>query len=88
MNLTHSETDVVILRSTIDTSAPPILTRPLSPTVKIDTHKGTIRHADIIGRRPRDIVKSSSGMGFRIHNVSLGEYVRMSKRLVTPVSMA
>ncbi|GAB7354379.1 hypothetical protein MBLNU459_g4881t1 [Dothideomycetes sp. NU459] len=79
------ERDIVILRQKSDPSSPPILTRPLSPGTKIGTHKGAISHGDIIGKRARDVVRSSSGAEYRIHNVSLSEYVRLTKRLVTPI---
>lgn len=80
------EQDLVILRQKSDPSAPPILTKPLALNTRIGTHKGTISHDDIIGKRPRDVIKTSSGAEFRIHAVSLDEYVRLTKRLVTPVS--
>lgn len=79
------ESDIVLLRPVNDPSATPILTKPLSKDVKIQTHRGAVRHEDIIGKRVRDVVQSSSNSGFRIHDVSLAEYVRLSKRLVTPV---
>lgn len=63
----------------------PLLTKPLTPEGTIQTHKGTIRHEDIIGKRPRDVIKSSSGQSYRLAEVTLGEYVRMSRRLVTPI---
>ncbi|KAF1353491.1 S-adenosyl-L-methionine-dependent methyltransferase [Delphinella strobiligena] len=84
-NNTFAERDIVILRQKSDPSAPPILTKPLAPGAKIETHKGALKHADIIGKLPRDVVTSSSGGAFRIHHVSLHDYVRLSKRLVTPV---
>lgn len=78
--------DVVILRQKLDQNASPILSKPLSAEKSFQTHKGNISHADIIGKRPRDVVKSSTGAEFRLHDVSLSNYVLLSRRLVTPVS--
>jgi tRNA (adenine57-N1/adenine58-N1)-methyltransferase catalytic subunit len=49
------------------------------------THRGTLEHADIIGKRPRQIVHSSKGSAYRIHEPTLAEYVRLTPRIVTPV---
>ncbi|EME49578.1 hypothetical protein DOTSEDRAFT_164087 [Dothistroma septosporum NZE10] len=86
-----AEGDLVLLRQNHDRSAPPILTRPLRPGRRIESHRGIIKHDDIIGSRVRDLVKSSTsrsakqGTEYRLHNVTLEDYVRLSKRLVTPV---
>ncbi|KAF2172925.1 hypothetical protein M409DRAFT_16878 [Zasmidium cellare ATCC 36951] len=83
--------DLVILRQKIDRSAPPILTKPLKPGRRIEGHKGIIQHDDIIGKRVRDIVKSSTTRStrdpteYRLHEVTLDEYTRLSRRLVTPI---
>lgn len=83
--------DLVILRQKLDRSAPPILTRPLERGGRINGHKGVIRHDDIIGKRVRDVVRTAplrSGKDeteYRLHDVKLEEYVRLSKRLVTPI---
>ncbi|KAK4507005.1 hypothetical protein PRZ48_000739 [Zasmidium cellare] len=83
--------DLVILRQKIDRSAPPILTKPLKPGRRIESHKGTIPHDEIIGKRVRDIVKSSTTRSnrdpteYRLHEVTLEEYTRLSRRLVTPI---
>lgn len=82
----QTESDIVLLHPIGERYPTPILTRPLSPGTKIQTHRGNIEHEDIIGKCVRDIVQSNNGSGFRIQDVSLGEYARMSKRLVTPVS--
>ncbi|KAI8937696.1 hypothetical protein NX059_005397 [Plenodomus lindquistii] len=50
-----------------------------------DTHRGVIKHADIIGKEPRQIVQSSKGSSYRIHKPTLAEYVRLTPRLVTPI---
>ena len=49
------------------------------------THRGAIKHADVIGKEPRQIVQSSKGSSYRIHEPTLAEYVRLTPRLVTPV---
>lgn len=86
-----AEGDLVILRQKLDRSAPPILTKPLKPGRRIEGHRGTIKHDDILGKRVRDIVKSTTTRStkdpteWRLHNVTLEEYVRLSRRLVTPI---
>lgn len=83
--------DLVILRQKIDRSAPPILTKPLKPGRRIEGHKGVIQHDDIIGKRVRDVVKSGHTRStrdpteYRLHEVTLEEYTRLSRRLVTPI---
>ncbi|TKA32428.1 hypothetical protein B0A50_01534 [Salinomyces thailandicus] len=85
------ETDIVLLRPTNSRSAPPLLTKPLRPSGRLDTHKGTIHHADILGKRPRDVIRTpptkagKPGAHFRLHTVRLDEYVRLTRRLVTPL---
>lgn len=49
------------------------------------THRGSVKHADIIGKQTRQIVQSSRGTAYRIHEPTLAEYVRLTPRLVTPV---
>lgn len=51
----------------------------------IDTHNGRIDHSDIIGKQQRQIVRSSKGNAYRIHEPTLADYVRLTPRLVTPV---
>ncbi|PNS13897.1 hypothetical protein CAC42_1388 [Sphaceloma murrayae] len=77
--------DLVLLRPLGRGNSDGKLTKPLSTDGKIEGHKGTIRHSDIIGKRPRDIVQSTTGTKFRVHDVSLSDYVRLSRRLVTPI---
>ena len=83
--------DIVLLKQKQDRSAPPILTRPLQAGRRIEGHRGIIKHDDIIGSRVRDLVTSSTtkstkaGTEYRLHNVTLEDYVRLSKRLVTPI---
>ena len=87
--------DLILLRQKLDRSAPPILTRPLQPGRQVQSHKGIIRHDDLIGKRVREVVTTTlshrnGGVGkvgteYRLHEVKLEEYVRLSRRLVTPV---
>ncbi|TKX26150.1 tRNA (m1A) methyltransferase-like protein [Elsinoe australis] len=80
-----SAQDIVLLRPLGRPNSDGKLTKPLSLNGKIEGHKGTIHHSDIIGKRPRDIIKSTTGSAFRVHEVSLSDYVRLSRRLVTPI---
>jgi tRNA (adenine57-N1/adenine58-N1)-methyltransferase len=49
------------------------------------SHRGVIKHADVIGKEPRQLVQSSKGASYRIHEPTLADYVRLTPRLVTPV---
>jgi tRNA (adenine57-N1/adenine58-N1)-methyltransferase len=82
---TFVERDIVILRQKLNQDNI-IVSKPLNPANKINTHKGDISHADIIGKSPRDLVTSSAGHDYRIHTITLAEYVSLTRRLVTPVS--
>lgn len=83
--------DRVILRPIRDRNAASFFSPVLTPEGRIATHKGSIAHADIIGRRVRDVVRSTyskaekSGSEFRLHQVRLDDYIRFTKRLVTPL---
>ena len=83
--------DHVILRPKNDRSAAPLLSKPLQHGRIIDTHKGRIRHEDITGKRVRDLIRTAQskagrpGTEYRLHEVKLEEYVRLTKRLVTPL---
>ena len=48
---------------------------------------GDIAHSEIIGRDERDLVKSSRGKGLRVNLPTLAEYITMTPRIVTPVSL-
>lgn len=83
--------DHIMLRPARDRTASPVLRGPLKPGRKIDTHKGILQHDDIIGKRVRDTVRTATlksgkdGADFRLQEVTLDEYVRFSRRLVTPI---
>ena len=46
---------------------------------------GSVKHADIIGKRSRDIVITSKGLDVRAYLPSLAEYTTLTPRMVTPV---
>ncbi|KAK3675372.1 hypothetical protein LTR78_004882 [Recurvomyces mirabilis] len=81
--------DHVLLRSVKDRTAAPLLTKPLTPGHKHDTHRGPISHNDILGKTVRDVVSTTAGKlaaaEYRLHEVKLEEYVRLTRRLVTPL---
>ncbi|KAK5139521.1 hypothetical protein LTR04_003517, partial [Oleoguttula sp. CCFEE 6159] len=77
--------DVVLLRQKEDPSFQGILTKPLRNDGKLHTHKGVLNHADIIGKRVRDIIRSNKGVDYRIHDPTLSEYVTLTRRIVTPI---
>jgi tRNA (adenine57-N1/adenine58-N1)-methyltransferase catalytic subunit len=83
--------DHVLLRPAKDREASPIFCRALKPKGRTDTHKGSIHHDDIIGKRSRDIVVTKfkeakdGGREYRVLPVRLEEYVRLTKRIVTPL---
>ena len=83
--------DHVVLRPTKDRSASPALRGPLKQGKRIETHKGVIQQDDIIGKNVRELVRTAptksgkDGYDFRIHEATMDEYVRFSRRLVTPI---
>lgn len=78
------EGDVVLLRDKKDASHDGTLIK-LHASKTTGTHRGAIKHADIIGKETRQIVQSSKGSSYRIHEPTLAEYVRLTPRLVTPI---
>jgi tRNA (adenine57-N1/adenine58-N1)-methyltransferase len=79
------ENDIVLLKRRGNDEAKPILTKRLRPVGKIETHRGTIDQASLIGKEIRDVVYTNKGVGYRIHQPTLAEYVTLSPRMVTPV---
>ncbi|KAK5740047.1 hypothetical protein LTR17_004945 [Elasticomyces elasticus] len=100
--------DLALLRPTKsdrnNSYASPILTKPLLPTGRVETHKGIIPHSSILGKQVRDVVRTNvstdrrdgrgkggggggggGGQEYRLHEVKLEEYVRLTRRLVTPL---
>lgn len=85
--------DLVLLRNKNDRTAPPILSKPLKPGRRIESHRGVVLHDDLIGRRVRDVVRAQTprstkgtvGAEYRLHQVTLDDYCRLSRRLVTPI---
>ncbi len=80
-----SENDIVLLKKKGDTTATPILTKPLRSKGKIQTPRGSIEQSNLIGKGIRDLVSTNSKVEYRIHQPSLAEYVTLCPRLVTPV---
>ncbi|KAF2741388.1 S-adenosyl-L-methionine-dependent methyltransferase [Polyplosphaeria fusca] len=78
------EGDVVLLRDKKDAAHEGVLAK-LSTSKTLVTHRGSFRHDDIIGKQPRQLVNSSKGFAYRIHEPTLAEYVRLTPRLVTPI---
>jgi tRNA (adenine57-N1/adenine58-N1)-methyltransferase len=69
----------------------PLLRGPLKQSKIIDTHRGVLSYDDVIGKRVRDLVRTAptkvdkDGFSYRLQECSLDEYVRLSRRLVTPI---
>jgi tRNA A58 N-methylase Trm61 len=79
------EGDVVLLREKKwDPSHDGILLN-LGASKELSTHRGKLKHAEIIGKNVRQVVETARGHGYRIHEPTLAEYVRLSPRLVTPI---
>lgn len=82
----HTEGDVVLLRDRKNASHEGTLVK-LQSSTSTHTHRGIIPHSGIIGKKPRQLVQSSKGASYRIHEPTLAEYVRLTPRLVTPVRL-
>ncbi|KAF2177025.1 S-adenosyl-L-methionine-dependent methyltransferase [Zopfia rhizophila CBS 207.26] len=78
------EGDIVLLRQKQDPSHDGILVKLRQPK-STQTHRGNIQHSDVIGKKLRQIVPTSKGIHYRIHEPTLAEYVRLTPRLVTPI---
>lgn len=63
------------------------LSRPLTPGGLVNLAKGNIAHASIIGRRPGELITTDRGLKCWIEDPSLSDYIRHSRRIVTPVRM-
>lgn len=91
INALQPNDNVILQRLPPDRYASPILVRLVLGASK-DTHKGRILHDNIIGKLARQVVESTvsqssekKGVLYRIHQVTLDEYVRLTRRLVTPL---
>lgn len=80
-----SEGDRILLRVK-DESKTPLFTKPLRHGKTIVSRWGIISHEALIGRGARDVVVTSTGCELRIHIPTLHDYVKLTPRLVTPVS--
>lgn len=87
------EGDYVLLRSLEKPDSAPIL-RQLTSGKRIDTHRGSVLHNDILGKRVRDVVTATTNSqsnqkkaknDFRIFDVTLQDHVRLTRRIVTPL---
>lgn len=79
------EGDVVLLREKKDAVDGKLV--KLQASKSLHTHRGVIEHANVIGKEPRQIVRSSKGSEYRVLAPTLAEYVRLTPRLVTPVRL-
>ncbi|KAI9849640.1 MAG: hypothetical protein M1837_002765 [Sclerophora amabilis] len=83
--VSRTEDDVVLLRRVRNEEVASILTAPLSPSQRIKTHKGIIWSSELLGKRARDVVETTSGTRYRISYPTLGEYIELTPRKVTPI---
>lgn len=84
-----AENDIVILKSSVNDRAEPILTKPLKSGnyVSYKKLKQIIKHDAIIGKYVRDYVRATNGVDYRIYRPTIGEYTDNTPRLVTPVEL-
>ncbi|RKF80510.1 tRNA -methyltransferase TrmI [Golovinomyces cichoracearum] len=82
-----AENDIVILKSSVNDRAEPILTKPLKSGnyVSYKKLKQIIKHDAIIGKYVRDYVRATNGVDYRIYRPTIGEYTDNTPRLVTPI---
>ncbi|ORY08701.1 S-adenosyl-L-methionine-dependent methyltransferase [Clohesyomyces aquaticus] len=78
------EDDFVLLREKKNAAHEGYLTK-LKASKVFHSHRGVLPHSDIIGKSPRQIVRSSKGCEFRVHEPTLDEYTRLTPRIVTPI---
>ncbi|KAF2858549.1 S-adenosyl-L-methionine-dependent methyltransferase [Piedraia hortae CBS 480.64] len=79
--------DSVVLRQKTNRDASPIFCQKLVAGGRVNTSRGGIPHEDIIGRRAREVVRDHGKLSraYRLHEAKLDEYVRWSRRKVTPL---
>ncbi|KAG5304617.1 tRNA (adenine-N(1)-)-methyltransferase [Histoplasma capsulatum G186AR] len=63
----------------------PILTKPLRNDDKTQLPRGFLNHVDIIGKTPRDPIKSKKGAVYRATHPTFEDYIVRTPRLVTPI---
>lgn len=83
----YADGDVALLKDKKNHNHEGILVK-LQASKTLSSHRGDIKHADVIGKEPRQLVQSSRGNAYRIHEPTLAEYVRLTPRIVTPVRLA
>lgn len=64
------------------------MTKRLDPEETTSCQLGGIKHSDIIGKKSRDTVRSTTGRDVRVYLPTLAEYVTLTPRRVTPVSLS
>ncbi|CAN9120883.1 unnamed protein product [Alternaria alternata] len=67
------EGDVVLLRESKETQDGRLV--KLQASKSTGTHRGVIKHQDVIGKEPRQMVNSHKGATFRVHEPTLAEYI-------------
>jgi tRNA A58 N-methylase Trm61 len=75
----------VLIKELSSDPKPKLIRKPLKPASVAETHKGSIKHDDIIGARLNAVVKTSKGSKYTVHEPTLAEYVTLTSRLVAPV---
>lgn len=68
-----------------DSSREPIFSKPLKRGSTINSRWGAIKHDELIGKSPRQLVQVPKGGVLRVQLPTLEEYVVLTPRLVTPV---
>ncbi|KAF2156470.1 S-adenosyl-L-methionine-dependent methyltransferase [Myriangium duriaei CBS 260.36] len=84
LNGPFEESDLVLVQNRA-ANKPPKLTRPLTPGSVINVAHGNIPHERIIGALPGSLISSTLNTSYRVLEPSLDEYVRYSRRIVTPI---
>ena len=62
------------------------MSKKLDAEESTSLQSGGIRHSDIIGKRSRDTVKSTTGRDIRAYLPTLADYITLTPRRVTPVT--
>ncbi|KAK9765710.1 hypothetical protein K7432_005732 [Basidiobolus ranarum] len=80
--LTFQEGDLVLLRDRA--KGLKTLVGPITAEGSIGSHRGQIKHSQIIGQLPRTEVRTHKGKPFTIHKPTLEEFVLLAPRHATP----
>ncbi|KAM3070614.1 hypothetical protein ACMFMF_008066 [Clarireedia jacksonii] len=81
------ENDIVLLKSRNNSKLAPLLTPPLKvgETINFKNHRWKLSADDVIGKPYRHIIDGPKGSSYRIYKPTLGDYVTLSPRIVTPI---